>query len=282
MKIRPLEIGELDLAANLLNEGFGKRSKAKWKANLIDMFRHAESLGRTTVGYFASNKEGDIGICLAIPLVRTIYESDSVTTINIAAFYLNHKYVWMAALFLRRIMTESSVDYVDITASASMRKVNAHLGFTTSAINTLVVPLAATAFRPFQSAKIRTYNPLKSNEFANDIKKILNDHVALGCRVVTIEQNGENYPVILSPKKRGYLPSVRVILAKDRSLIYQSIGSLARYLMARGFYFLEIDVFDKPDLWESSLRKRSAPVQSTKNKMTDAIDHTYTELVFIR
>ncbi|WP_374833790.1 hypothetical protein [Paenochrobactrum pullorum] len=282
MKLRAIEIDELDQAATLLHEGFSKRSKVKWLADLRDMHRHAEELGYKNIGFIASNKETDLGICLAVPLIRSIYEAEPVKAINIAAFYMKPEFKWMAALFLRRIMTENDVDYVDVTASSSMRKVNAHLGFTTSATGLLVVPLIATAFRPFKRAKIRRYNPKKSRLFADNTSKILQDHIALGCRVLTIEQDGQIHPVILSPKKRGSLPSARVILTKDRQLIENSIGSLARYLLIRGLFFLEMDVFSKPDLWESSLRKRSAPVQSTRISSTEAIDHTYTELVFVR
>lgn len=281
MKLRAIEIGELDQAATLLHEGFDKRSKAKWQANLREMFKHAENLGYNSIGYIASNKEGNFGICLAVPLIRSVYEAEPVKTINIAAFYMKPKFEWMAALFLRRIMTDSDVDYVDVTASASMRKVNALLGFTTSAIGTLVIPLAASALRPLSRAKIRSYNPHNSYSFSADVTQVLQDHLKLGCRVLTIERDGESHPVILSPKKRGSLASARVILAKDRKLIEESIGSLARYLLARCFFFLEMDVFEKPDLWESSLRKRSAPIQSTIPKSTDVIDHSYTELVFV-
>lgn len=282
MKLRPIDIDELDQAATLLHEGFDKRSKEKWLADLRDMLNHAAIQGASSIGYIAANKQGDIGICLAVPFVRSFYEAEPVASINIAAFFLKKKYEWMAALFLRRIMVETDIDYVDVTASASMRKVNALLGFTTSAIGLLVVPLAASALRPFQSAKIRRYNPLKSKQFSESQAQILQDHLALGCMVLTIERKGEVCPVILSPKKRGSLASARVILTKDRDLLLNSIGSLSRYLLAHGYFFLEMDVFSKPDLWEGSLRKRSAPIQSTKPKATDVIDHTYTELVFVK
>ncbi|HWD14085.1 hypothetical protein P8H26_12940 [Pseudochrobactrum sp. sp1633] len=281
MKLRPLTIDQLDCAARLLNEGFHKLSEATWRANLLDIFSHAETLGRSTIGYIAFNKEGDIGICLAIPLVRSIYEQEPVEAINLAAFYIKRDYQWMAAVFLRRIISTSHVDYVDVTASFSMRKINTHLGFSTSAIATLVVPLPTAVWRPSKGAVIRAYDPQLSEGLSEDTTQILSDHIDLGCLVLMIEMNGERHPVILQPKKRGGLRSTRVILVKDRTLIYDALGPLARYLMLRGFFFLELDVLNKPDLWGCSLRKRSAPVQSTLPRLNDAIDHTYTELVFI-
>ena len=281
MKLRPLTIDQLDCAARLLHEGFHKLSEATWRANLLDIFSHAETLGRSTIGYIAFNKEGDIGICLAIPLVRSIYEQEPVEAINLAAFYIKRDYQWMASVFLRRIMAMAQVDYVDVTASFSMRKINTHLGFSTSAIATLVAPLPTAVWRPSKRAVIRAYDPQLSEGFSEDTTRILSDHIDLGCLVLMIEMNGERQPVILQPKKRGSLRSARVILVKDRDLIYDALGPLARYLILRGYFFLELDVINKPDLWGCSLRTRSAPVQSTLPRLNDAIDHTYTELVFI-
>ncbi|MDP8250534.1 hypothetical protein [Pseudochrobactrum saccharolyticum] len=281
MKLRPLTIDQLDYASELLNEGFHKRTAATWKANLLDIFNHAEKLGHSTIGYIAFNKNGDIGICLTIPLVRSVYEQKPVAAANLAAFYLKPDYQWMAALFLRRIISVADIDYVDVTAIATMRKINTHMGFSTSAIATLVVPLTIAAFRPSNGASIQAYDPLASENFSEDTAQILSDHISLGCLVLMVEVNGERHPVILKPKKRGSLRSARVILVKDRSLIYDSLGTLARYLMLRGYFFLEMDVIKKPDLWGCSLRKRSAPVQSTLPRLNSAIDHTYTELVFI-
>ncbi len=281
MKLRPIAIDQLDYAAGLLNEGFHKRSAATWRANLLDIFNHAEKVGYPTIGYIAFNKDGDIGICLTIPSVRSVYEQTPVETANLAAFYLRQDYQWMAAVFLRRIISAADVDYVDVTATAAMRKINTHLGFSTSAIGTLVMPLIIAALRPAHGVAIQAYDPVVSEDFSEETAQILRDHIGLGCMVLMVEMNGERHPVILKPKKRGSLRSARVILVKDRSLIYDGFGALARYLMLRGYFFLEMDVLRKPDLWGCSLRKRSAPVQSTQIKLHNAIDHTYTELVFI-
>ncbi|MGU3576235.1 hypothetical protein ACLBWZ_11910 [Brucellaceae bacterium C25G] len=247
----------------------------------MKIFEHANQLGHDEIGYIIANKQEDVGIILTIPLMRSAYEASPVKVMNFAAFYIKPKFTWMASLLLRRIMTETNIEYVDITASRSMRKVNEHLGFSTSATGLLVVPLAASAWRPFKSAKIRSYKPGKTDLFSNHMARVLDDHLKLGCRVLTVEHNGAMYPLILADKKRGHLPSARVILAENRDLVINSIGSLARYLLARGVFFLEMDVFGKPDLWESSYRTRSAPVQSTKPNTTSVIDHTYTELVFL-
>lgn len=280
MKIRAIEMDELDQATELLQEGFGSISKEHMKKRLLKMFHYANQFGHSQIGYIASNNDGDIGITLALPFTRSIYEQEPINTVNFAAFYIKPKFTWMASLFLRKVMTQKDIDYVDVTASASMRKINQHLGFVNSATGLLVIPLAASAIRPFRMAKIRTFNLKKTCPFSVEITKILEDHIDLGCHVLTIERDDEIFPVVLRPKKRGHMPTARVILAKDRDLILHSLGSLSRYLLAQGFFFLEMDVFEKPDLWETSFRKRSAPIQSTKPKNTIAIDHTYTELVY--
>ena len=73
----------------------------------------------------------------------------------------------------------------------------------------------------------------------------------------------------------------RVILARDRALLATAIGPIARYLLRRGLMFLEFDSPAPAPITGSLFVTRAAPVQSTWTAETDAIDHTFSELMFI-
>lgn len=78
------------------------------------------------------------------------------------------------------------------------------------------------------------------------------------------------------------MPSVRVILMKDRALLKKSLGSLSRYLLKQGFLFLEFEVQQKTEIAEGFLRAGTSCVQSTRKLPCTAIDHSFSELVFVK
>src|SRR5690606_28128510 len=109
MKLRPVSRRDIADAAALLAEGFPTHSRDTWAACLADISTHGESLGRDTIGQFASAATEDLGICLAIPSRRVAYGGSGREVVNLSAFYLRPGNEWMTALFLRRVMSDPSI-----------------------------------------------------------------------------------------------------------------------------------------------------------------------------
>lgn len=74
---------------------------------------------------------------------------------------------------------------------------------------------------------------------------------------------------------------MRVILVRDRQLLRRALGSIARYLLKRGIRFLEFEALTKSGFPEALFRTGAWPVQTTHERVTEAIDHTFSELVFV-
>lgn len=281
MKLWPITIEEVDRAVALLKEGFGELKNTTWHASLLSIFQYAKTIGETNIGSIIFNKDGDIGICLAIPSVHFIYENEPKKVINLAALYLKQQQQWMAPAVLRRMMSNPNAEYIDLTPSHSMRKINELLGFTTRTVGIVLVTLSVSAFRHSAKTHILPYNDKTALHLPETLQSVLHWHVDQGCICLIVKHKDEYFPLILKRKMRSGLPSSRVLLAPSRAFLRDIMGPLARYLISKGVFFTEFDGTDKARLWEVFIRRSSPCIQSTQIDDTESLDHTFSELVFV-
>ena len=89
MKLRPITRSEIHTAAALLCEGFPNFSPSTWQESARHLFAHVERLGDAgSIGHIVEAAGRDVGISLAIPSMRSIYEPAPRRVVNLAAFYL--------------------------------------------------------------------------------------------------------------------------------------------------------------------------------------------------
>lgn len=281
MKLQPIHRGDTARAVTLLAEGFPEHSPEIWLACLANIFGHCERFGRDSIGQFATANGSEIGICLTIPSCRAIYADSPREAVNLSAFYLRPGNEWRATLFMRRLMADAAVEYIDLTATESMRKLNRLLGFADRSRGAVVVPLALAALRFSRGTRILPLDDVPPGMLAADLLDILQEHSRLGCMAVGIELDGICHPLILVPSSRRGIPGMRVILARDRQLLQRALGTIARYLLKRGVRFLEFEALTKSGFPEALFRTGAEPVQTTHEPNTEAIDHTFSELAFI-
>ncbi|CAM5563288.1 hypothetical protein ATER59S_04745 [Aquamicrobium terrae] len=281
MKLRPIHRSDISKAADLLAEGFPKLSCETWTACLANIIAHVENLGHDSIGQFASANDGEVGICLTIPSRRVAYAEAPREIMNLSAFYLRPGNEWMATLFLRRLMVDPTVDYVDLTASISMRKLNRRLGFVDRSRGAVVVPLALSALRPARQTRILPLSAIPPGMLPVVHRDLLEEHARLGCIAVGLEAGDSWHPLILCHCRRRGVAGARIILARDRRLVQAALGTIARYLLKRGIHFLEFEALTKDGFSEALFRTEAWPVQTTREPGTEAIDHTFSELAFV-
>jgi len=281
MKLRPIYRSDAAIAADLLVEGFPVHSRQTWMVCLTDIFTYGETLGCDSIGQFASLDGGKIGIGLTIPSRRVAYVATVREVVNLSAFYLRPGNEWMTALFLRRLMTDPVIDYIDLSASESMRQLNRNLGLVDRSLGAVIVPLAASALRLSPRAKIIPLADISPGVLSDIHRDLLLYHARLGCIAVGIEFEDACHPLILAPSRRRGVDGARVILARDRRLVRSTLGTVARYLLKRGFSFLEFEAVTKAGFPEAFFRTGASPLQSRHDQETEAIDHTFTELAFM-
>jgi hypothetical protein len=281
MKLRPILRTDAHAAANLLHEGFAVHSRETWKDSVDRLFAHVEQHSAQSIGFIASAGGRDIGIGLAIPGVRSAYEPSPREVINLAAFYLRPGNEWMTTLFLRRMMKDPSVEYVDLTASVQMREVNRRLGFIDHTRGAVVVPTALASLRPGRGVRILQPCDRAAAGLSSEHRTLLEQHDRLGAISLVVEIDGLCHPLILVRNRRKRIPGARVILARDKDLLRAVAGPLSRFLLKQGILFLEFDSPSPVSIAGSVFVSLAAPVQSTWQGNSNVIDHTFSELLFI-
>ena len=240
MKLRPVRRADIEAAATLLAEGFPVHACDTWLESLRRLFAHVEARNEDAIGYIASAGGADIGIGLAFACRRSAFTAEPHDMVNLAAFYLRPGHEWLTPLFLRRMMTRPDVEYLDITASDSMRVLNRRIGFADRTAGSVVVPTPLAALTP--AAGIRLL-PLEkaAGLLSPEHHALLEAHDHLDAMPLVISRTGRHEPLILVGVRRKHVPGARVILARDRALLATAIGPIARYLLRRGLMFLEFD-----------------------------------------
>lgn len=281
MKLRPILRADAHLAATLLAEGFPVHSFGTWQESIRRLFAHVERMGGDSIGHIASAGDRETGIGLAIPGMRSAYEPAPRRVVNLAAFYLRPGNEWMTTLFLRRMMKDPAVEYVDLTASPQMQAVNRRLGFTDRTRGMVVIPTALAALRPAGRVRIIPFANLSSGMLPPEHHALLDQHARLHAMALAVEVDGICHPLILVKNRRKRFAGARVVLARDADLIRTAAGPLSRHLLKLGILFLEFDSPSPVRLAGSAFVTRTAPVQTTWPVQSASIDHTFTELMFI-
>src|SRR5690349_19820157 len=168
MKLRPITRADLKAAVSLLSEGFPVHSREFWNASLLALLSYAEKRWDGIIGHIASANGQEVGICLSIPSMRMAYEAVPHKVVNLAAFYMRPGNEWMTTLFMRRLMKDPDVEYLDVTASETMRDVLRQLGFADRTTGMVLVPTAVAALNPAGRARILPRTQLTSDMMSPD------------------------------------------------------------------------------------------------------------------
>lgn len=281
MKLRPILRADAHVAATLLSEGFPVHTRQTWEESIRRLFAHVERGPEQSIGHIASAGGIDVGIGLAIPGMRSAYEPVPRKVVNLAAFYMKPGNEWMTTLFLRRMMKDASVEYVDLTASVQMREVNRRLGFHDRTRGMMVVPTALGALRPAPRVRIIPLSELSPGRVSPEHRKLLDQHARLDAISLAVDVDGTCHPMILVRSYRKRMVGARVVLATDAALIRAVTGPLSRHLLRLGILFFEFDSPAPVRIAGSVFVTRAAPVQTTWPDDSTTIDHTFSELMFI-
>ena len=281
MKLRPITRSEASAAVSMLSEGFPVHSRKTWQESVHRLLAHAERGWDGTIGQIASQDGADIGVGLAIPGTRSAYEAEPLKVVNFAAFYLRPGKEWMTTLFLRRMMKDATVEYVDITASVAMRDVNRRLGFVDRTHGVVVTPTVLAAMRPGRGVRIIRFEDLTPGMLSPEHMQLLEQHARLQAISLAVEVDGVMHPLILVKSPRKRVVGARVVLARNVDLVRRVAGPLARHLIRSGILFIEFDSPAPVGMLGSVFISRFAPAQSTRIDQSGVIAHPFSELMFI-
>lgn len=281
MRLKPIDEGCLSDAAGLLTKGFPERSRDFWSAALMRLSSYRATSGVGPIGSLLMTGDTAVGIILTIPSKR--YDGPhEINVVNLAAWYVDTKYRWLAPRMLRQVVADETTVYTDLSPSASTIAINTHLGFEvlTQGVIVVCLPWIAVTRRP--RSRVIDFAQLPGARISQADRSMLASHGELGCIAAVLETEGGHHPLIFYATRRKGLSVARLLLAESRRLISANVAAIARFLMRRGIMLLTVHANEDDDIPGGVMWNRSAPVQVKGSWKRDRVDFAFSELALLK
>ncbi len=269
-------IGE---ARALLARGFPMRAEPFWAAGLdrLSAFHDAQGLG--PIGQIMRVKGEAVGVILTMRSRRE--QADGAppqTVVNLSSWYVDERFRLMAPRMLQKVLAEAVDSFTDLTPSPPVTDMIGRFGFVRCHDGGAIFALPVQALQS-GSGQI---GPVDVIPLGAAVGRIVEDHRSLGCLACALVEPEGNRPLIFSLGRRKGLPAARLVYADDLASVRRNMGPIARFLLSRGLICLEMptDRADTPPGAWFSTRSRPAFVRGAS--LAAAIDHAYSEFVFLR
>lgn len=267
-------------AVRLLAEGFPARPAEFWHAAVHRLLRHVASKRSAAIGFIMRSGEVDAGVILTIP--QSGKAGPGVQrSVNLSSWYVDQKYRWLAPLMLQKVVADNTATYTDLSPTAQVRPINERLGFECVCAGSML-RFAVPALFHSDGASLEEFSARSDrDEIAPDVAELLRDHAELGGLSAVLKVGSDRIPLVFWPVRARGLRGARVIYAPRRSDLHRYRGAIARFLLPRGIFFVEVDVADA-DAARGGLFSRNRAVVFAKGPFDrQRIDHAYSELVFL-
>lgn len=277
--LEPIETDRLDEAGTVLSRGFPARDGSFWHDGLrrLDDFHSRQGLG--PCGYLMRRAGETVGIILTMRSRRE-GAGQPAAVVNLSSWYIDEPHRWMAPRMLKRVLEEAAV-VTDLTPSPRVLQMMDHFGFEPWTEGAHIAALPLSAVRPSRGYRVASDSRTLAGLSPGDAR-IAEDHLALGCTVAGLVGEAGITPLVFSPLWRRGVRSARLVYAADRAAVAAALGPVARFLLKRGFLSAELpgDAAERlPGAW---FTPRARPTFFRGPMRRSAIDHAYSEFVFLR
>jgi hypothetical protein len=270
--LEPIGRDTLGEAHALLAQGFPMRSPAFWSEGLDRLSAHHAAAGLGPIGQIMRMKGEPVGVMLTIRSRR----ADGGSVVNLSSWYVDPRFRLLAPRMLTRVLEEPADVFTDLTPSPAVTEMIGRFGFVQRHAGALLVALPVAAFAPGGGARILDGVPEAADA------ALLAGHRELGCLVLRLVTASGEMPLVVSVASRRGLPVARLIYATDLAAVRAAIGPLARHLIARGIALLEMPADPGDSVPGGWFTRRARPTFFRGTPPAAAVDHAYSEFVFLR
>ncbi|MGB9116412.1 hypothetical protein [Bradyrhizobium sp.] len=277
--IRELEYADIPQMAQILAEGFPRRSLAFWQDRLRGMELRQRAPGTPLFGY--GLEDGGLqGVALTFGSLHGPTEARQ-TIVNISSWAVRSTQRGPAAKELYRHATSADgVTFSNLSAAPHTQKTIKEFGFTERTAGQIVgvgVAGARGARRrilPLSEAERAGLAPLRA--------EMMRDHQTRGCLTFCIEEIDRLAPIMLLPRRVGLgIPVAQLIYCERLSDFVANSWAITLEILKRGFVALLIDASGPIE----GLRGRYFPDRAAKYYKGPAppyaVDHSYSEMIYI-
>jgi hypothetical protein len=281
VKLKPIDDTCLLEATALLTRGFPERSAAFWQAGLERLMAYRDTTDCGPIGQLMMVGGAPAGVILTIPH-RSPATAGDHHVVNLSSWYVEPRHRWLAPRMLQAVTADTSARYLDLSPSPAAIAINTRLGFRRVSDGVLLFFLPWTAVASRASARVLPFDEIPKLALAESEHSLLACHREQGCVVAALEAGDRFSPLIFYTTRRVGLTTARLLFAADRTLVTTHIAAIARFLLRHGIACLTLHAAQSERVPGGFMWRRSAPVHVKGNWETNLIDHTFTELVFLR
>ena len=279
--LRPIDRRSLDETLPLLQRGFA-HAPAFWAAALERLKRYQSAAPDTPAAYLLDVKGAPVGVILTIASARTAADGATRSVVNLSSWFVDEADRWRARRRLQQLTASNDTLYTDLTPTVPVQSMIGRLGFSRWTEGTLLFPLPLHAIGRAGDTHVVRFDNLPADALPAPVQRIMTDHAALGCLTAALWDGARLHPLIFSRMSRKGLPIARLLYAEDRSVVRGHMAAIARYLLREKAVLLAMSA-DRSERVPGSFFTQRAPPAFYKGTMnTAAIDHAYSEFVFLQ
>lgn len=281
MRLQPIDDAHFGEAVAILARGFPDRSPSFWEQGLRRLAEYRKETGGPPIGQMLVVDDQAVGVILTIASKRHD-GARSRDVVNLSSWYVDEKYRWLAPRMLESVVADDTVVFTDLSPNEHTAKINERLGFRTAAEGVFLFFLPWGAIFGRARGQVVPWEKIPHDALPAAESALLARHRDLGCIAAALYDGRRYQPLLFQPSRRMGLPVARLLLAPSRQVVADHILGIARFLLRRGLFFLSLHGDSITTAAGGILWNRSASVQVKGKWDPDRVDHTYSELVFLR
>ncbi|MBR0753281.1 acyl-CoA acyltransferase [Bradyrhizobium jicamae] len=243
IRCREIASADLDAVADLLAQGFARRSRDYWINGLRRMSAREVPQGFPRYGYMLDHEGTPVGVLLLIYTSRDDRGGTSIRC-NLSSWYVVPAYRNYAPMLTSVAQRHKHVTYVNISPAHWTWRIIEAQGFQ-AYCGGLFFSFPALS-HPKQGVRIEIIR--QDAEAVDDLSEVdaalLARHAACGClSLVCRAADGRSIPFVLQPMRlRGLsVPAMRLIYCHDVADYVACAGIIGRFLLRRGRIMVALD-----------------------------------------
>jgi hypothetical protein len=277
--IRELEQADLPDVANILAEGFPRRSLAFWQARLRAMAERERAPATPLFGY-GLDVGGLQGVALTFGSLHGPPEARQ-TIVNISSWTVRRAQRGPAAKELYRDATNTDgMTFSNLSAAAHTQKTIKQFGFTERTAGQILAVGVARA--PGTKRRIVPLRDAERSGLPPERAAMMRYHQARGCLAFCVEANDRLAPLVfLTRRVKPGVPVAQLIYCEQLSDLTENSWAITVEAFKHRFAALLVDASGPV----AGLKGRYFPDRAAKYYKGPApiyaIDHTYSEMIYI-
>ncbi len=230
-KVRCRQIVEADLGGvcALLTAGFPDRTTEYWRRAVTALKTRLSPEGYPQFGYMLENDGSVVGVLLLI-----FTETEGKVRCNVSSWYVDPTYRMHAAALVSSALKFKNVTYLNVSPAPNTWPILEAQGYRRYSEGQFA-SVPSLSLKGL-GAKVREYHPARdAARFPAAEVALLDDHLASGCMVLTVERIGQMAPLVFLPRNVKHLgKAMQLAYCRETADFTESAGAVGRFLMRQG------------------------------------------------